>query len=127
MLKLSHNGKSLATSQYLMYEAAKQLDLNQNRFPIFAALLRNHILPDKDLASFHWSLLGPEHPLASLKVWAQQLVLPPCNVVIKAVAMSATSRTPRTWMPQLKMFSSTRSLEQTTKLFDLREELDIIP
>lgn len=29
----------------------------------------NHILPDEDLASFHWSLLGPEHPLASLKVW----------------------------------------------------------
>ena len=28
----------------------------------------NHILPDEDLASFHWSLLGPEHPLASLKV-----------------------------------------------------------
>lgn len=28
----------------------------------------NHILPDEDLAAFHWSLLGPEHPLASLKV-----------------------------------------------------------
>lgn len=31
-------------------------------------VLGNHILPDEDLASFHWSLLGPEHPLASLKV-----------------------------------------------------------
>lgn len=30
--------------------------------------LGNHILPDEDLAAFHWSLLGPEHPLASLKV-----------------------------------------------------------
>ncbi|KAI5278311.1 Constitutive Coactivator Of Ppar-Gamma-Like Protein 1 [Manis pentadactyla] len=39
VLKLSRNGKSLATSQYLMYEAAKQLDLNPNRFPIFSALL----------------------------------------------------------------------------------------
>lgn len=28
----------------------------------------NHILPDEDLAAFHWSILGPEHPLASLKV-----------------------------------------------------------
>lgn len=28
----------------------------------------NHILPDEDLAAFHWSLLGPDHPLASLKV-----------------------------------------------------------
>ncbi|KAL0589078.1 hypothetical protein AAY473_040095 [Plecturocebus cupreus] len=33
----------------------------------------NHILPDEDLAAFHWSLLGPEHPLASLK----SLVLSP--------------------------------------------------
>lgn len=77
---------------------ARQLDLNPNRFVIFASLLGwgdstrrnenasdssddadshnlalmcfagNHILPDEDLAAFHWSLLGPEHPLASLKV-----------------------------------------------------------
>uniref|UniRef100_A0AAY4EIV0 Constitutive coactivator of PPAR-gamma-like protein 1 n=1 Tax=Denticeps clupeoides TaxID=299321 RepID=A0AAY4EIV0_9TELE len=112
-LKLSRNGKSLTTSQYLMHEVAKQLDLNPNRFVIFASLLGNHVLPDEDLAAFHWSLLGPEHPLASLKVrrlqvripihqgwtswtcdWvlfpqqvrAHQLVLPPCDVVIRAVA-----------------------------------------
>lgn len=41
-LKLSRNGKSITTSQYLMHEVAKQLDLNPNRFPIFAALLGNH-------------------------------------------------------------------------------------
>ena len=29
----------------------------------------NHILPDEDLAAFHWNLLGSEHPLASLKVF----------------------------------------------------------
>ncbi|KAG7229559.1 hypothetical protein INR49_012750, partial [Caranx melampygus] len=85
-LKLSRNGKSLTTSQYLMHEVARQLDLNPNRFVIFASLLGNHILPDEDLAAFHWSLLGPEHPLASLKVRAHQLVLPPCDVVIKAAA-----------------------------------------
>ncbi|XP_042355592.1 constitutive coactivator of PPAR-gamma-like protein 1 [Plectropomus leopardus] len=85
-LKLSRNGKSLTTSQYLMHEVARQLDLNPNRFVLFASLLGNHILPDEDLAAFHWSLLGPEHPLASLKVRAHQLVLPPCDVVIKAVA-----------------------------------------
>uniref|UniRef100_A0A672M9V7 Family with sequence similarity 120 member A n=1 Tax=Sinocyclocheilus grahami TaxID=75366 RepID=A0A672M9V7_SINGR len=67
-LKLSRNGKSLTTSQYLMHEVAKQLNLNPNRFVIFASILGNHILPDEDLAAFHWSLLGPEHPLASLKV-----------------------------------------------------------
>ncbi|XP_030584319.1 constitutive coactivator of PPAR-gamma-like protein 1 homolog isoform X1 [Archocentrus centrarchus] len=86
ILKLSRNGKSLTTSQYLMHEVARQLDLSPNRFVIFASLLGNHILPDEDLAAFHWSLLGPEHPLASLKVRAHQLVLPPCDVVIKAVA-----------------------------------------
>lgn len=85
-LKLSRNGKSLTTSQYLMHLVAKRLHLNPNRFVIFASLLGNHILPDEDLAAFHWSLLGPEHPLASLKVRAHQLVLPPCDVVIKAVA-----------------------------------------
>ncbi|KAL1007854.1 hypothetical protein UPYG_G00092490 [Umbra pygmaea] len=85
-LKLSRNGKSLTTCQYLMHEVAKQLDLHPDRFVIFASLLGNHILPDEDLAAFHWSLLGPEHPLASLKVRAHQLVLPPCDVVIKAVA-----------------------------------------
>ncbi|KAL0606826.1 Constitutive coactivator of PPAR-gamma-like protein 1 [Plecturocebus cupreus] len=43
-LKLSRNGKSLTTSQYLMHEVAKQLDLNPNRFPIFAALLDRNLL-----------------------------------------------------------------------------------
>ncbi|XP_035007909.1 constitutive coactivator of PPAR-gamma-like protein 1 homolog isoform X1 [Hippoglossus stenolepis] len=85
-LKLSRNGKSLTTNQYLMHEVARQLELNPSHFVIFASLLGNHILPDEDLAAFHWSLLGPEHPLASLKVRAHQLVLPPCDVVIKAVA-----------------------------------------
>ncbi|XP_075814945.1 constitutive coactivator of PPAR-gamma-like protein 2 isoform X2 [Microtus pennsylvanicus] len=85
-LKLSWNGKNLTTNQFLMQEVAKQLGLKRINFPIFAALLGNHILPDEDLAAFHWSLLGPEHPLASLKVRAHQLVLPPCDVVIKAVS-----------------------------------------
>ncbi|XP_038237174.1 constitutive coactivator of PPAR-gamma-like protein 2 isoform X2 [Dermochelys coriacea] len=85
-LKLSWNGKSLTTNQFLMHQVAKQLGLKVSSFPIFAALLGNHILPDEDLAAFHWSLLGPDHPLASLKVRAHQLVLPPCDVVIKAVS-----------------------------------------
>uniref|UniRef100_A0A8C1I0K4 Family with sequence similarity 120 member C n=1 Tax=Cyprinus carpio carpio TaxID=630221 RepID=A0A8C1I0K4_CYPCA len=85
-LKLSWNGKNLTTHQYLLSEAARQLGLKTQHLPIFAALLGNHIMPDEDLAAFHWSLLGPEHPLASLKVRAHQLVLPPCEVVIKAVS-----------------------------------------
>uniref|UniRef100_S4RLJ9 Family with sequence similarity 120 member A n=1 Tax=Petromyzon marinus TaxID=7757 RepID=S4RLJ9_PETMA len=85
-LKLSRNGKSLTANEYLVPEAACALQLQPHKFPIFAALLGNHLLPDEDLAAFHWNLLGPEHPLASLKVRAHQLVLPPCDVVIKAVA-----------------------------------------
>ncbi|XP_078468445.1 constitutive coactivator of PPAR-gamma-like protein 1 isoform X2 [Lampetra planeri] len=85
-LKLSRNGKSLTANEYLVPEAASALQLQPHKFPIFAALLGNHLLPDEDLAAFHWNLLGPEHPLASLKVRAHQLVLPPCDVVIKAVA-----------------------------------------
>ncbi|XP_036917553.1 constitutive coactivator of PPAR-gamma-like protein 2 isoform X2 [Sturnira hondurensis] len=90
-LKLSWNGKNLTTNQFLIQEVAKQLGLKRVNFPIFAALLGNHILPDEDLAAFHWSLLGPEHPLASLKVRAHQLVLPPCDVVIKAVSEYVSS------------------------------------
>ncbi|CAH1266157.1 FAM120C [Branchiostoma lanceolatum] len=85
-LKLSRNGRSLTTVQYLMDEVGKELGLTPEKLVIFAALLGNHILPDEDLASFHWALLGPTHPLAGLKVRAHQLVLPPCDVVIKAVA-----------------------------------------
>uniref|UniRef100_A0A3P8Z2T3 Family with sequence similarity 120C n=1 Tax=Esox lucius TaxID=8010 RepID=A0A3P8Z2T3_ESOLU len=90
-LKLSWNGKNLTTHQYLLSEAARQLGLKTPHLPCFAALLGNHILPDEDLAAFHWSLLGPEHPLASLKVRAHQLVLPPCEVVIKAVSEYVSS------------------------------------
>lgn len=85
-LKLSRNGKSITTSQYLLQEVAKHLNMDPSSFAVFAALLGSHILPDEDLAAFHWRLLGPEHPLASLKLRTHQLVLPPCNVVISAVA-----------------------------------------
>uniref|UniRef100_A0A8C6WM25 Family with sequence similarity 120A n=1 Tax=Neogobius melanostomus TaxID=47308 RepID=A0A8C6WM25_9GOBI len=85
-LKLSRNGKSITTSQYLLGEVAKHINMHPSSIAIFAALLGNHILFDEDLAAFHWSLLGPDHPLASLKVHAHQLVLPPCDVVIRAVA-----------------------------------------
>lgn len=85
-LKLSRNGKSITTCQYLLEEVAKHFNIQPGSIPLFAALLGNHLLLDEDLAAFHWSLLSPEHPLKSLKVHAHQLVLPPCDVVIRAVA-----------------------------------------
>lgn len=64
---------------------SKHLNLNPNLFRIFVSLLGNHILPYEDLASFHWSLCGPEHPVASIKVLTHQLILALCDVVIKAM------------------------------------------
>lgn len=50
-LKLTYKG-SLETKEYIMDEIAKCLNLNPNRFCIFAALLGNHILTDEDLQDF---------------------------------------------------------------------------
>ena len=46
------------------------------------SFLGNHILPDEDLAAFHWSLLGPEHPLASLKVLCSALSFSPSSTAL---------------------------------------------
>ncbi|XP_041349782.1 constitutive coactivator of PPAR-gamma-like protein 1 isoform X2 [Gigantopelta aegis] len=54
-LKLTYKG-SLETKEYIMDEIAKCLNLNPNRFCIFAALLGNHILSDDDLRDFRSNL-----------------------------------------------------------------------
>lgn len=56
-LKLTYKG-SLETKEYIMDEIAKNLNLNPNRFCIFAALLGNHILQDEDLYEFYRNLLN---------------------------------------------------------------------
>lgn len=55
-LKLTYKG-SLETKEYVMDEIAKSLDLNPNRFCLFAALLGNHILTEEDLYDFYKDLL----------------------------------------------------------------------
>ncbi|BFZ10311.1 hypothetical protein BsWGS_13352 [Bradybaena similaris] len=50
-LKLTYKG-SLETKEYIRDEIAKCMNLNPNRFCIFAALLGNHILTDEDLLPF---------------------------------------------------------------------------
>ncbi|XP_050414572.1 constitutive coactivator of PPAR-gamma-like protein 1 [Patella vulgata] len=50
-LKLTYKG-SLETKEYIMDEIAKCLDLNPNRFCVFAALLGNHVLPEEDMYDF---------------------------------------------------------------------------
>ncbi|XP_076448160.1 constitutive coactivator of PPAR-gamma-like protein 1 homolog [Babylonia areolata] len=56
-LKLTYKG-SLETKEYIMDEIAKCLNLNPNRFCIFAALLGNHILTDEDLQEFRSQFPG---------------------------------------------------------------------
>ncbi|XP_046542627.1 constitutive coactivator of PPAR-gamma-like protein 1 isoform X2 [Haliotis rubra] len=58
-LKLTYKG-SLETKEYIMDEIAKCLNLNPNRFCIFAALLGNHILTDDDLYDFRSQLAAAE-------------------------------------------------------------------
>ena len=45
------------TTEYVIDEIAKSLDLNPNRFEMVAALLGCHILPVSDLTEFHQKLV----------------------------------------------------------------------
>ncbi|MEQ2171713.1 hypothetical protein GOODEAATRI_013570 [Goodea atripinnis] len=80
-LKLSWNGKNLTTHQYLLSEAARQLGLKTQHLPLFATLLgeERHALASSVQAQI-------KH-----HVRAHQLVLPPCEVVIKAVSEYVSS------------------------------------
>jgi len=55
-LKLSYQHE-LMTTEYVIDEIAKSLDLNPNRFEMVAALLGCHILPVSDLTEFHQKLV----------------------------------------------------------------------
>jgi len=55
-LKLSYQHE-LMTSEYVIDEIAKSLDLNPNRFELVAALLGCHILTVSDLSEFHQKLV----------------------------------------------------------------------
>ncbi|XP_072181724.1 constitutive coactivator of PPAR-gamma-like protein 1 homolog isoform X1 [Diadema setosum] len=83
--KLSMKGE-ITTQQYNMEEVARALNLHPDRFVLFAALLGNHIMPEEDLAAFHWSLLGPDHPLNGLRMRAHQPIQPPLDAVLPLVA-----------------------------------------
>ena len=49
----------VTTTEYLIDDVCKNLDLNPNRFCLLATLLGNHIIPVSDLAEFH-ARLAPE-------------------------------------------------------------------
>ena len=57
----------VTTTEYVMDEVAKSLDLNPNRFGLLGTLLGNHILQPADLADFHQKLV-PELKQSKSKV-----------------------------------------------------------
>jgi hypothetical protein len=44
------------TTEYVVDDVAKHLDLNPNRFCLLGALLGNHVLPPSELENFHRQL-----------------------------------------------------------------------
>ncbi|XP_076310626.1 constitutive coactivator of PPAR-gamma-like protein 1 homolog isoform X2 [Tachypleus tridentatus] len=59
-LKLTYKG-SLETKELILDEVARTLNLNPNRFCVFAALLGNYLLTEEDLTPFH-HVLCPDQP-----------------------------------------------------------------
>jgi hypothetical protein len=60
MFHLQHE---LMTTEFVIDEVAKSLDLNPNRFSLVAALLGSYILPTSELSDFHLRLV-PELKMA---------------------------------------------------------------
>ena len=58
-IKLSLQQHDVTTTEYLIDDVCKNLDLNPNRFCLLATLLGNHIVPSAELAEFH-ARLAPE-------------------------------------------------------------------
>lgn len=59
----------LARSSRINFEKAmEELGLSLDSLPVFAALVGSLVLPAGYLATFHWSFLGPDHPLKSDEV-----------------------------------------------------------
>lgn len=79
-----------AKSSRIDFERAMQdLGLSLEALPIFAALVGSPVLPAGYLASFHWSFLGPDHPLKSDELKGNvsfHTALPPNEIVFKGVA-----------------------------------------
>ena len=46
----------------------EELGLSIDSLPVFAALIGSMMLPDGYLATFHWTFLGPDHPLRKVEV-----------------------------------------------------------
>ncbi|XP_032217699.1 constitutive coactivator of PPAR-gamma-like protein 1 [Nematostella vectensis] len=82
--KLTFNKKVVSSCKFNIDAVFDELGLKQSHRGLFASLLGNSFIPEEHLAHFHWALLGTDHPLAKNQANGQS-VLPPCNVVIRAL------------------------------------------
>lgn len=70
----------LARSSRINFDnVIEELGLSLDALPVFAALVGSLVLPAGYLATFHWSFLGPDHPLKSAEVIASDTVMH-CNL-----------------------------------------------
>lgn len=73
MKLVGHNG--LATTEIVMDEVAKALDVNPNRFCMIAVLLGNHILAGEHLQEFHQKLVPDIHVVRDEMQKSERLIL----------------------------------------------------
>ncbi|XP_059487987.1 constitutive coactivator of PPAR-gamma-like protein 1 [Neocloeon triangulifer] len=73
-LKLTYKG-ALETKEYLIGKVAEALELPNNKLPMVAALLGNHLISEESLDSFHRKIC-PEHQSGKI----------PSDVIVKAIA-----------------------------------------
>lgn len=66
--KLKLEKRSITTLSFDIEKMFNELQIQQNQVGLFASLLGNPLISEEHLAQFHWSLLGPEHPVAKLQV-----------------------------------------------------------
>ncbi|XP_039264685.2 constitutive coactivator of PPAR-gamma-like protein 1 homolog [Styela clava] len=83
-LKLSRDGRVITTTQFLLDEVAKHLEISQSSLPLVATLLGNHILTEEDVSTFQWRLLEPDQSDSEFKI--SRVHLPPGGTIIPAIA-----------------------------------------
>ena len=62
------------TTEFVVDEVAKNLDLNPNRFCLLGALLGNHILQPSDLEEFH-KQLAPEDSKNKVRMFNSRIFI----------------------------------------------------
>ena len=65
---LKFSKKDITTMRFDREAVLNELTLRHDRVGLFASLLGTSFIPEDNLGSFYWNLLGPDHPLAKVQV-----------------------------------------------------------